>query len=643
MDNVFVAIFTNLDLNKKRDSGMSHNFPKMAELKPSPVDKRQSITDQLITDDELKQTAERCLISIFQKSNATTIKPLMTGLLKNLDQLKYWDNSTYVQRLVQMVVNNCETQYHYAAVSQLLDRLENEPSVLIKTTVVNVLGTMFSDGFLGGLTIPELLDTLIKHMQEITIQQKTELSERRLFQTAIVNTIGSLSQNIAYPNQANEMVAFLVNRMQRDHSYSSFSPTDNELVLCLLECIGAVMEKYGNSSSSQKRSSVMPATLSYNIFTAIVPFLESKNPEVRLVLYNIFVRAIQYVRLVSKDDFYRNEFLDTIRKSIFLLALSQSNTPVDYVIFGSLLNTMTLVDVNKNLGKSTALLFNLHQKVANSETSVSQKRALASISVELLLSFAEMSSNSELQSYMTNVKNSRLEKQQWSPGVELSEKAVLALKDKQFDDTEVSSKPLNIPEELDIQKIKELIKSNVEKESPETVSELIKEWEAEFDPNLLSSTDIATSQEVRGESPPPVTVVVSRVKSIKKQSNLPHKRSTSAISSRSEKPSGIVNVSELKESLGVSTDVKTEPPVESPKVNDLLKSITAAFGSRPASSPPKDNENGDHELDWLKTRSRAVSTQSNQSKAYRAKSPTGLAQLGKIREPTIFDLKDEDN
>ncbi|KAJ3272950.1 Protein EFR3 B [Terramyces sp. JEL0728] len=653
MDNVFTAIFTNLDLNTKRDSGLSNHFPKMGELKPNPLDKRQSITDQLITDDELKQTAERCLISIFKKSNATTIKPLIT--CTNLDQLKYWENSLYVQRLVQMVAHNCETQYHYAIVSQLLDRLENEGNVMIKSTIVNVLGTLFSDGFLGGLTIPELLDTLIKHMQGVTLQQKTDLSGRRLFQTGIVSTIGNLSQNIAYPNQANEMVSFLVNRMQRDHSYGSFSPTDNELVLCLLECIGAVMEKYGNTNSSQKRSSVLPTTLSYHIFTAIVPFLESKSSEVRLVLYSIFLRAVQYVRLVSKTDQYRNEFLEMIRRNIYILALSPNNTPVDFVIFGNLLNAMTAVDFNATFGKSSSLLFNIQQKMAEAGISLSQRRALASITVELLLSFADLSSNTGLTTYMTNIKNLRLEKQQWSPGIELSEKAIPALKDRQFDDTEVTSKPLNSPDDLNIQEIKDLIKAQAEKDAPETLADMIKEWDTEYDPSThmlivdvgSSGEILASSFEMNAESPPPVSVVVkvTRVKSIKKQSNLPHKRSASAISSRSEKPTAVVSVADFnKDALGVATDAKAvAPQLESPKVNDLLKSITAAFGSRPASAPAKDAENGDHELEWLKTRSRAVSTQNNQSKAHRAKSPTGLVQLGKIREPTIFDLKDEDN
>ncbi|KAJ2995538.1 Protein EFR3 B [Globomyces sp. JEL0801] len=621
---VMSAILYNLKFQK--DSAHSPTFPRMTR-NVSNHEKRQSITDQLITDEELKQTAEKCWVGIFKKTNAETLKSLLSTLFKIMDKENKWEPSDDVLDILTIILSSTETQFHFVIVSIVLDRIESESQIGSKTTLVNLLRHFISHGHLGGVTILEFLDKFTRHLS-LCQEQGVSSDLSRPLQNALIQAIGSLAIKLAYPTQFNEIIAFLVNRAQFAHPPESMTPKENGYLIALLNSLSEVVVK-NMKASPEFRASVISVVLAYDVVSPLVTYFESPNTDVHISLYHLIMKCIQNARLESKSNSSRLEFFDNTRKALYLLALKPNNHPADFVIIGNLLTAMLTVDSYPDLGRTIPLIFHIQDKA--NILSASNQRALGSIFIDYFLFVGQYCGIKELLTYMTKIKDSRLKNNQWSPGVELSEEALVVLSLRRFSETEGSIALQPLTNKLNREEIIMLLTSHIEKDCPADLEKIKREWNREFE--IDSTNKDQLSQLVSPQLPK---------KQIKTPS-LNHKRSGSMASttSKSDKPS--LGIADFKEALVAKAPITNSVLDIKSENHELLKNIANTFGST-AQGLSITNENGDvaeHEMHLLNSRARAISNQSSglsQRNNIKSLSPS---YQSKLKQPPIFDT-DED-
>jgi hypothetical protein len=160
---------------------------------PAPdMHRRMSIQDQLITEVELKNISIHCLSALFSSASATSLKLILSAFYNVLDAKKHWSNPHYILKLFTIIVEAVKSEYRYIVTAALFERLETEPDIAFKTTVVNVLKTLIaSETSLMGLTIPELLETFCSHIYTMCLTKPSETDlEQKPLQESLIQAIG---------------------------------------------------------------------------------------------------------------------------------------------------------------------------------------------------------------------------------------------------------------------------------------------------------------------------------------------------------------------------------------------------------------------------------------------------------------------
>ncbi|KAJ3299697.1 hypothetical protein HK104_007625 [Borealophlyctis nickersoniae] len=456
---------------------------------PSMHSHRNSITDELITDRELEHTADGCLHELFGKTNVITLKTLMGHIWKYLDTNNEWDSKSYVVHLVKTLAAAVQPQHRYVLMSLLIERLNDEnfaKSTGIKTTLVAALTQMISNGGGAvGLTVLELLETLVKHLQQSAIAAtrggESKKEEEVVIQDALINAIGSLSVHLAYPDQINDIVAYVANRLRLDAAVpqdGNAAQAPNAPQACTeirrlhLRALAAVVttrESQLLSASgdlNSKRTSVSRSHVSYELLVPMLQFLTDDNPgkcvavkpchkiaktnvsspklitgmtlEIRIQFFTFFYKLMM---LEALEAAYRNHFapvdLEVLHRRLFEYATMPTTNPVDFVIVGNLFVASLKRYYIDELLRTVPIMFALHNlildgKVANPP----RQRALASMVIEYFGALGEFLNNADLKQYAAEVKQEHIDQRMWSPEIEVSYDAVAKLSTRTFSETE---------------------------------------------------------------------------------------------------------------------------------------------------------------------------------------------------------------
>jgi hypothetical protein len=184
--------------------------------------KRASIQDQLITDVELKATAFHCLTALFGFASLPSLRTLLLHFYAALDHGNHWADPSHILALFRLAVDAVKTEYRYIIANTLFERLASSNDTQLKTTLVNIITALIAaDHSLMGLTIPELLDTFCSNIFKMcSIKSDDSLATSAFNEsltTAIGNyfslTLGTLTLNLNYSDQANDILAFLIARL----------------------------------------------------------------------------------------------------------------------------------------------------------------------------------------------------------------------------------------------------------------------------------------------------------------------------------------------------------------------------------------------------------------------------------------------
>ncbi|KAJ3328230.1 membrane anchoring protein efr3a [Blyttiomyces sp. JEL0837] len=210
------------------------------------ISHRNSIADELFSERELENTAEASLSQLVSRANANSIKLMLKEISSFLDERQEWASTDFVLHVVKVIIGSSPPQYHHLLLSLLLDRLNDDATKNTgtgvggkdtgsKTSFVQSLIFLVAGGSgTIGLSILEMLGSLVRQIQlmapriygDAATDRPSQLDDTDvLLFASLVEAIGSLAVNIEYPDQVNDIIAFIVNRMKLQDEMSSISAT----------------------------------------------------------------------------------------------------------------------------------------------------------------------------------------------------------------------------------------------------------------------------------------------------------------------------------------------------------------------------------------------------------------------------------
>ncbi|KAJ3053762.1 hypothetical protein HK097_003447 [Rhizophlyctis rosea] len=431
---------------------------------PSIHSQRQSITDELITDRGLESTADAVLKELFTKSSVGSSKLQWNMITKYLDDQNEWESTTYVTHIVRIVASAVQAQQRYIVMGSIIDRLNDEKfegSPAAKTSLIQSLTHLITyGGGSVGLTVLELLETLVSHLQRSAKRtaaggEQANDKDELAIQSSLIESIGSLSVHMAYPDQINDIVAFIANRLKLDlgTSEEQADAVMKEIRRLHLRALGAVVvtrETQLANGALARRSSMLRTPVSYELLAPMLQFLSDDDSDLRINFYSFFhglmtLESMEAAGTTTPSSTLK--FCAVLHRRLFEFALAPHTNPADFVIIGNLFVASLKRYLIDELVRVTPIIFKLQGlAIEGAVPTPSRQRAVGNIVVEFFVAAGDYLGNDELSKYAAEVRAGRIERHEWSPDVELKHQAIATLGKRTFSETEgadfINLKPL---------------------------------------------------------------------------------------------------------------------------------------------------------------------------------------------------------
>jgi hypothetical protein len=92
-------------------------------------------------------------------------------------------------QVLKIMLANAPGQYHFVVITLVLENINSESRVGVKTVFVNCLTYLIRNGKLAGITIPELLENCTKHLRMIT--SSSSENDAKLLKKSLIKAIGT--------------------------------------------------------------------------------------------------------------------------------------------------------------------------------------------------------------------------------------------------------------------------------------------------------------------------------------------------------------------------------------------------------------------------------------------------------------------
>ncbi|KAJ3044024.1 hypothetical protein HDV00_003553 [Rhizophlyctis rosea] len=372
-----------------------------------------------------------------------------------------------------------QAQHRYIIMSSIIERLNDEKldmSPAAKNSLIQSLKHLITyGGGSVGLTVLELLETLVSHLHRSAKRtaasiEESKNAEEMAIQTSLIESIGSLSIHLAYPDQINDIVAFVTNRLRLDAANDSNAPVLDDVTkevrrlhLRALGAVASTRETQLQNGALQRRNSMLRSPVSYELLAPMLQFLSDDDPELRINFYMFFHSLMMLESLeaaVAPTPSSTLKFCAVLHRRLFEWATAPNTNPADFVIIGNIFIAALRRYLIDELVRTVPIMLKL-QALAIGEAipTQSRQRAVGNIVVEYFAAAGEYLGNDDLVKYAVQIKTERIEKREWSPEVELKPHVVGELGTRTFSDTEgadfTSLKPVRVP--LDENRIVEIL------------------------------------------------------------------------------------------------------------------------------------------------------------------------------------------
>ncbi|XP_062346755.1 protein EFR3 homolog B [Cinclus cinclus] len=171
------------------------------------------------------ELAERCLRELLGRAAFGNIKNAIKPVLVHLDNHSLWEPQVFARSCFRIIMFSIQPQHSHLVIQQLLGHLDanSRSAAPIRAGIVGVLSEAAGIAASGsvGPTVLEVFNTLLRQLRlsiDLALcdsgkdSRNSRESQERMFQEAVIKTIGSFSGTLP-PYQQSEVMIFIVNKI----------------------------------------------------------------------------------------------------------------------------------------------------------------------------------------------------------------------------------------------------------------------------------------------------------------------------------------------------------------------------------------------------------------------------------------------
>jgi hypothetical protein len=475
-------------------SSSNINISNAEEAKAHTLNK-SNVSNEVL---ELENYALKSISEIMQKVTPATFEKIINPIYSFINDKDQWSYLHYLTKILKIAMDSIQNQYRYLLITSLFKRLNdtdsNKNDIKIQTNIIFVLTFAITSNERSiGLTCLELLDNLTKHLL-ISLKNKNNSQEDvEVFQSAVVDCIGSLARNIYYPEQTNDMLSFLINRLCFDgqehekknnssekKDINSISNTtikdlseylnDEDIIkyrIIIFHCLRRVIEnrKVSDSNTSINQT---PVGIPIELLTPTVKFFLTDSIEQKVEYFNFMASVLPYISTNNSSKtsaINQNKMIKEYHLVINEYINKNDLQIIDYILIYNVL----VVNLNQYFDEEAFITIPLVDKLQQiKKEGVEEQIVYHTILLKYVENITQLIKNESLQQYIEELKNERNNNGHW---VELNFdlKDIYNYKDKSFKDIGINPDATPDVELIDHEKINEYINFDEElyKQYPE--------------------------------------------------------------------------------------------------------------------------------------------------------------------------------
>ncbi|XP_068136181.1 protein EFR3 homolog B isoform X1 [Hyperolius riggenbachi] len=262
------------------------------------------------------ELAERCLRELLGRAAYGNIKNAIKPVLMHLDNHSLWEPKVFAVRCFKIVMYSIQPQHSHLVIQQLLSHLDanSKSAATIRAGIVEVLSESAVIAATGsvGPTVLEVFNTLLRQLRlsidyELTGSYDSNINigtkiikehEERMFQEAVIKTIGSFASTLPIYQRA-EVMLFIMGKVplpSMQHNIEPGKPGENKNRLIQVMLLKSLLQVSLGFQCSNMLSALPNSFLDPLLSPALM-----EDAELRLFVLEILVSLMD--RHVSRHKF----------------------------------------------------------------------------------------------------------------------------------------------------------------------------------------------------------------------------------------------------------------------------------------------------------------------------------------------------
>jgi hypothetical protein len=428
----------------KIDEFLEHVIPALLaniqEKKTTGVKLYRSLSNTDISDVDMDNLAIQSINEIMQRINPVTFDKVFNPIYKYLESNNHMLNKNYLLKLFKIFTKGMNPQYRYLLVLYSLKHLKDySHDLAVQTNIIYILSNIIKNGGGAVVTHIEVLDVLSDCLFE-TLQNSSKYSPKDIesLENAYIDCINSFTSNVFYPEQMNDIMAFLVNHLKLNTS-------SNEVIIkCRIFIIRSLRFILEQRASFIEKNPTFNSPLPIELFNPTIVILKDSSFNLRLQYYFFLLLLMDQINTSTalqednKAHIARYRFMQNIHTVLFDYAQKKLNQPVDYIMIVNIFIKNAQVFGLNDVVESVPLMFELENiskvKFKNKDDLMLQY-AINTMIVEFFDYLSEFLGNESLGNYIGKIKQNKLENDEWC-NVSFTTAVVSQWLNKTFNDVE---------------------------------------------------------------------------------------------------------------------------------------------------------------------------------------------------------------
>jgi len=388
------------------------------EGKTTGVKLYRSLSNTDISDVDLDNLSIQSINEIMQRINPATFDRVFNPIYKYLETNNYMLNKKYLIKIFKIFTKAMNPQYRYLLVLYSLKHLKDYTSdIAVQTNIIYVLSNIIKNGGGSVITHIEVLDVLSDCLFE-TLQNTSKYDPKDIesLENAYIDCINSFSSNVSYPEQMNDIMAFLVNHLKLETA-------NNEVILkCRIFIIRSLRFILEQRASIIEKNPTFNSPLPIELFIPTLALLKDNSFNLRLQYYFfllLLMNQISNSNNVADDNkthITKYRFMQNIHTVLYEYTQKKLNQPVDFIMIINVFIKNVQVFTYDAIVEAVPLMFKLEEITKTKfkgKEEIMLQYAINTMIVEFFDYLSEYLGNESLGNYIWKIKQSKIENDEW--------------------------------------------------------------------------------------------------------------------------------------------------------------------------------------------------------------------------------------